>query len=82
MADQIPLGSPEHVLSLNRLRALAANDNSPTLTPWERDWIRSQKIRLGDWGDDTYISEPEAEILRQLVVKLSVFVPPVLANDN
>lgn len=82
MADQLPLGSPEHALCLNQLRALASNDNNPTLTPWERIWIRNQEIRLDEWGESTLISHRESSVLDQLVKKLNLFVPPAPANNN
>lgn len=69
-AERPPL-DPETLAKVKEdLRSIKSNDER--LTEWERDFVKEQKQRFKTWGDGTYLSDKQVDIIHKIAERMRI----------
>ncbi|GEM_PF-6299296 len=52
------------------LRSVKSTD--PRLSDWERGFIKEQKERFKKWGDETYLSDKQIDVIHKIAERMAI----------
>lgn len=69
-AERPPL-NPEILAQVKAdLRSVKSTD--PRLSDWERSFVKEQKERFKKWGDDTYLSDKQIDVIHKIAERMAI----------
>lgn len=68
--ERPPLDSETLARVKEDLRSIKSTDTR--LTEWERDFIKEQKERFKKWGDETYLSDKQIDIIHKIAERMAI----------
>lgn len=68
---EIPPLDPETLTKVkDALRAINSTDER--LTDWERTFVKEQKDRFKKWGNETYLSDKQVDVIVKIAERMQI----------